>query len=36
MQLAPPRFFFGEPRGGQYYYQVQPGQNYYQVQRGWW
>jgi hypothetical protein len=24
------------PRGGQYYYQVQPGQNYYQVQRGWW
>jgi len=23
------------PRGGQYYYQVQPGQNYYQVQRGW-
>jgi len=24
------------PRGGQYYYQVQPGQNYYQVQRSWW
>jgi hypothetical protein len=24
------------PRGGQYYYQMQPGQNYYQVQRGWW
>jgi len=23
------------PRGGQYYYQVQPGQNYYQVQPGW-